>query len=291
MTHRLTHVPVATASAQRPTFVRALAVPVPTSDSTASVMGAAAGAVLVSWAVAVVATAGLGGALRTPEVSVAGYTATAITGLLVGAAGAVLLAAATTRRRSITGVVAAALSAVAVWWAVVHERADGALAAGRDHAVAVLVLTGVTAAVALVVPDASTPAHRRGGRTVGRPPQRHGADLTAMAAATHAGSSETGTRSIAGTSIAGTWLAAGAEEPTAEEPGVEETSVDPADEELAVRTIELDDDDGDTVVIAQQNQAGRRQAGHGEWKNVDHASSVDEAAAEQAAVDRSTADE
>ena len=286
MTHRLTHVPVATASAQRPTFVRALAVPAPTSDSTASVMGAAAGAVLVSWAVAVVATAGLGGALHTPVVSVAGYTATAIMGLLVGAAGAVLLAAATTRRRSITGVVAAALSAVAVWWAVVHERADGALAAGRDHAVAVLVLTGVTAAVALVVPDASTPALPRSRRTVRRPPERHGADLTARAAATHAGSSETGTRSIAGT-----WLAAGAEEPTAEEPGVEETSVDPADEELAVRTIELDDDDGDTVVIAQQNQAGRRQAGHGEWKNVDHAPSVDEAAAEQAAVDRSTADE
>ena len=86
-----------------------------------------------------------------------------------------------------------------------------------------------------------------------------------------------------------------AERPTDGEPaptgaGAVEPTVDPADEERAVRTIELEDDDGDPVVIAQQNQAGRRQAGHGEWKNVDHAPSVDDAAAEQAAVDRSATD-
>ena len=63
---------------------------------------------------------------------------------------------------------------------------------------------------------------------------------------------------------------------------------DPAGEELAVRTIELDAEDGGTVVIAQQNQAGRRQSGGGEYKNVDHAPSVEEAAAEQELVDAST---
>ncbi|MEZ5249388.1 MAG: hypothetical protein R2713_09325 [Ilumatobacteraceae bacterium] len=269
MTHRLTHLPAAASVRHRGRYDRAIVAPSPGIGSTAAVMGAAAGAVLASWGVAVVASAGLGGALRIPVVSVAGYTATAITGLLVGAAGAVLLAAAASGRRSITGAVAVALSAVAVWWAVVHERADGALAAGRDHAIAVLVLTGVTAAVALVVPD--TPV---GVRSAIRWRARH----NRAGATTHVGVA-----------------AASAERPTDGEPaptgaGAVEPTVDPADEERAVRTIELEDDDGDPVVIAQQNQAGRRQAGHGEWKNVDHAPSVDDAAAEQAAVDRSATD-
>ncbi len=63
---------------------------------------------------------------------------------------------------------------------------------------------------------------------------------------------------------------------------------DPADEELAVRTVELDTDDSGTVVIAQQNMAGRRQAGGGEYKNVGRAPSVDEASAEQDRVDAAT---
>jgi hypothetical protein len=63
---------------------------------------------------------------------------------------------------------------------------------------------------------------------------------------------------------------------------------DPADEELAVRTIELDDDDGGTVVIAQQNMGGRRQAGGGEYKNIDHAPTVREAAEQQDLVDAAT---
>jgi hypothetical protein len=70
--------------------------------------------------------------------------------------------------------------------------------------------------------------------------------------------------------------------------GDEGLADDPVDEELAVRTIELDDDEGDKVVIAQQNMAGRRQSGGGEYKNVAHAPTVGEAAAEQDLVDAST---
>ncbi|MFN8023501.1 MAG: hypothetical protein U0Q03_18375 [Acidimicrobiales bacterium] len=67
-----------------------------------------------------------------------------------------------------------------------------------------------------------------------------------------------------------------------------ELADDPADEPLAVRSVELDTDDGGTVVIAQQNQGGRRQAGGGEWKDTDHAPSAEEAADEQREVDEST---
>jgi hypothetical protein len=67
-----------------------------------------------------------------------------------------------------------------------------------------------------------------------------------------------------------------------------ELADDPSDEPLAVRSIELDTDDGETVVIAQQNQGGRRQAGGGECKATDHAPSVEEAASDQRRVDEST---
>src|SRR3954454_16146103 len=50
----------------------------------------------------------------------------------------------------------------------------------------------------------------------------------------------------------------------------------------AVRSVPLDTEDGRTVVIEQQNMAGRQQVGGGEYKNVRSGRSVDAAAADQA---------
>lgn len=46
-----------------------------------------------------------------------------------------------------------------------------------------------------------------------------------------------------------------------------------ADEELAVSTVELDTDDGDTVVLHQQNVGPTNQVGAGEFKEADRVSS------------------
>ena len=54
-----------------------------------------------------------------------------------------------------------------------------------------------------------------------------------------------------------------------------------AEDEKAVRSVELDTEDGGTVVIEQQNMGGAQQVGGGEYKNVGSGRTVEEAAAEQ----------
>lgn len=59
------------------------------------------------------------------------------------------------------------------------------------------------------------------------------------------------------------------------------------EDEKAVRSVPLDTEDGGTVVIEQQNMGGSRQVGGGEYKNQ-IGRTVDEAAAEQAELERET---
>jgi hypothetical protein len=58
------------------------------------------------------------------------------------------------------------------------------------------------------------------------------------------------------------------------------------EDEKAVRSVELDTEDGGTVVIEQQNMGGAQQVGGGEYKNVSSGRTVEEAAAEQARLER-----
>ena len=57
------------------------------------------------------------------------------------------------------------------------------------------------------------------------------------------------------------------------------------EDEKAVRSVELDTEDGGTVVLEQQNMGGAQQVGGGEFMNST-GRSVDEAAAEQEALER-----
>jgi len=59
-----------------------------------------------------------------------------------------------------------------------------------------------------------------------------------------------------------------------------------AEDEKAVSSIPLDTEDGGTVVIEQQNMGGRQQVGGGEFKNADGEKTVEEAAEEQARLER-----
>jgi hypothetical protein len=53
------------------------------------------------------------------------------------------------------------------------------------------------------------------------------------------------------------------------------------EDDRAVSTIPLDTEDGGTVVISQQNAGPANQVGGGEFKNVEHRRTPDEAADEQ----------
>jgi hypothetical protein len=63
-----------------------------------------------------------------------------------------------------------------------------------------------------------------------------------------------------------------------------QSSAEEADER-AVQSIPLDTEDGGTVVIEQQNMGGSQQVGGGEYKNL-HGRTVEQAAAEQAELER-----
>lgn len=134
-------------------------------------MAAAAGAVLVAWAVVALVRAGLARPLRTPVVVVGGFTTTAILALIVLGAGALLVLAAATRRRAVVAVVGLLVSAAAIALATRPDFGDGALAAERDFAIAVAILSGLTTAVALVADDVVRV--RRADR------RRHEADMAA----------------------------------------------------------------------------------------------------------------
>ena len=58
------------------------------------------------------------------------------------------------------------------------------------------------------------------------------------------------------------------------------------EEERAVSSIPLDGEDGEKIVISQQNMGGYRQVGGGEFKNVDGPRSPEDAAAEQDELER-----
>ena len=66
----------------------------------------------------------------------------------------------------------------------------------------------------------------------------------------------------------------------------QQRTAEEAADERAVRSIELDTEDGGTVVIEQQNVGPANQVGGGEFKNVHGQKSPDVAAAEQAALQR-----
>jgi hypothetical protein len=59
------------------------------------------------------------------------------------------------------------------------------------------------------------------------------------------------------------------------------TIMSETEDDRAVSTIPLDTEDGETVVISQQNVGPANQVGGGEYKNVNHHKSPDEAADEQ----------
>jgi hypothetical protein len=58
------------------------------------------------------------------------------------------------------------------------------------------------------------------------------------------------------------------------------------DDERAVSSIPLDGEDGEQIVIQQQNVGADNQVGGGEFKNVTHGRTPDEADAEQDALQR-----
>lgn len=99
------------------------------------------------------ARAGLDGALDEPVVSVAGFTATALLGLIELAAGVLLLIAALSRSRAGTmffGIVFGVASLVAVFEPTVG---NGSLAMERGLAVLFAIAFGVVVAVAALLPD------------------------------------------------------------------------------------------------------------------------------------------
>jgi hypothetical protein len=116
-------------------------------------MAAAAGLVLVAWAVVALARAGLGRPLATPIVEVGGFTATAILGLIVLGAGALLLLAASSRSRPVIAVAGLVVTAAAVALALDPTVDEAGLAAERDFAIAVALLSGISTLVALFAAD------------------------------------------------------------------------------------------------------------------------------------------
>ena len=121
--------------------------------SPSAFMAGAAGLVLGAWAVVGLVRAGLARPLRTPIVEVGGFTTTAILSLVVLGAGALLVLAAATRSRVVIGLAGLVVTGVAVALATEPGFGDGALAAERDFAIAVAILSGITTLVAVLAPD------------------------------------------------------------------------------------------------------------------------------------------
>jgi hypothetical protein len=72
---------------------------------------------------------------------------------------------------------------------------------------------------------------------------------------------------------------------TIESPSERTRTAHEIEDEKAVRSVPLDTEDGGTVVIEQQNMGGAQQVGGGEFKNQT-GRTVDEAAVEQADLER-----
>lgn len=121
--------------------------------SPSSVVAAAAAIVLMLWGAVVVARAGLSGDLDTPIVQVTTYTATAVLGLIVLGGGFVLLLSALARSRGAIAFVSILMAVAAGTLVIEPTVAQRTLAGERDFGIAVLIVVGITALVALVSPD------------------------------------------------------------------------------------------------------------------------------------------
>lgn len=121
--------------------------------SPSSVVAAVAAIVLMLWGAVVVARAGLSGGLDTPIVQVTSYTATAVLGLIVLGGGFVLLLSALARSRGAIAFVSILMAVAAGTLVIEPTVAQRTLAGERDFGIAVLIVVGVTALVALVSPD------------------------------------------------------------------------------------------------------------------------------------------
>jgi len=132
--------------------------------SPASVMAAASSVAFMLWGAVVLARAGIDTPLDEPVVEVAGFSATAILGLIVLGGGAMLLIAAFTRSRAAIAFISIVLGVAAAAVAIEPSWGQAALAAERDGAIAALVLLVITVAVALVAADIERVVQRRDER-------------------------------------------------------------------------------------------------------------------------------
>lgn len=128
--------------------------------SPSAVVATIAAIVLMLWGAIVVARAGLSDGLDTPVVDVAGYTATAVLGLIVLAGGFLLLLAGLARSRAAIVFLSIVMAVGAATLVIEPTTAQNTLAAERDFGVAALIVLGITAVVALVTPDVDRIARR-----------------------------------------------------------------------------------------------------------------------------------
>jgi hypothetical protein len=121
-----------------------------------SVAGVAAlvmGVVLTLWSVIVLARAGFADPLREPVVEVAGFSATAVLGLVAGGAGVALILAGLLRSRPFLLFVSIAIGIGAAALLIEPGLREPELMAEERFALYTLIAAGVVAALALFVPD------------------------------------------------------------------------------------------------------------------------------------------
>lgn len=124
------------------------------------IVAALSGAVMLLWGLIVIARAGLGEPIDEPVVEVAGLRATALLGIIVGAAGLVLILTAATAARMAVLAVAVIIGVAAAVLTIEPTVEEQWLAGERTLGVFVLVLMALTAAAALV-PGRRTVSRRR----------------------------------------------------------------------------------------------------------------------------------
>ena len=131
------------------TVVRRSRVRVSAAGVAALVMGVA----LTLWSVIVLARAGFSDPLREPVVEVAGFSATAVLGLVAGGAGVALILAGLARSRPFLLFVSIAIGIGAAALLIEPDLRSPELMAEERFALYTLIAAGVVAALALFVPD------------------------------------------------------------------------------------------------------------------------------------------
>ena len=121
--------------------------------SAAGVAALVMGVVLTLWSVIVLARAGLSDPLREPVVEVAGFSATAVLGLVAGGAGVALILAGLARSRPFLLFVSIAIGIGAAALLIEPDLRSPELMAEERFALYTLIAAGVVAALALFVPD------------------------------------------------------------------------------------------------------------------------------------------